>query len=244
MPYRRLPNTDAARIKALKTAINHGYENDIRSMVIPLPVLEEAKFFIKSFENAHTSYVQSLREQTSGSKKCQELAKRAKLYVSHFIQVLNFCVIRGEIKVESKEFYGLDPDNFLVPDLSTDSAILEWAEKIIKGETDRTAHGGIPLYNPAAAKVKVHYDLFQEAYFSQRIYQNNTLRTLNALSGLREKADQIILEIWNSVESHFQDLEPEQKLEKCRHLGVVYYYRKGEKAKLNDSDRYSLSYIS
>ena len=37
MPYRRLPNTDSARIKALKTAINKCSETDFNDVVVSFP---------------------------------------------------------------------------------------------------------------------------------------------------------------------------------------------------------------
>jgi hypothetical protein len=36
------------------------------------------------------------------------------------------------------------------------------------------------------------------------------------------------LNIWNQVEAQFKDLEPYERLKKCREYGIVYYYRKGE----------------
>ena len=47
---------------------------------------------------------------------------------------------------------------------------------------------------------------------------------------MRDRADELILDIWNQVEAKFQDVSPnEKRLEKCRDYGLIYYYRTGEK---------------
>ena len=46
---------------------------------------------------------------------------------------------------------------------------------------------------------------------------------------LRERGNEIILDIWNQVEACFKDEKPYSRLQKCTQFGLVYYYRKGEK---------------
>ena len=53
------------------------------------------------------------------NKQYRHIVQNARMYISHFIQVLNLAVIRGEIKKEQKLLYGLDPHQHVVPDLTT-----------------------------------------------------------------------------------------------------------------------------
>lgn len=106
----------------------------------------------------------------------------------------------------------------------------EWGRKIIDGETKRTSQGGIPIYNPTIAKVRVHYDIFTDSYDRQKNLQALTARSLDSLSTMRTTADELILDIWNQVEKKFEDVSPnEKRLELCRDYGLIYYYRTGEK---------------
>ena len=228
MPYRRLPNTDIARIKSLKCALEQDLLLPFPNRVISGGVIEVAGVFLSAFESAHSEYERVFEEQIHANKTFQELAKNAKLYVSHFIQVLNLSVIRKEINPELKILYGLNPNTQNVPELSSDTLVLEWGEKIIQGEKARLSKGGTPLYNPAIAKVQVHYDMFKTAYYQQKIRQKNTARTLSRLSSLRIKADEIICNIWNQVEAKYGDMELKKRLDNCKKYGVVYYYRRGE----------------
>lgn len=225
MPYRRLPNTDQARIKALSIAVEKG---DTYNPVISLKTLSEARRFLPRFKTAQIYYKQCFDNQVSTNRKFQVNARNARLYISHFIQVLNLAVIRSEIKEEYKDLYELPRDTNNVPDLTSEASVLEWGERIIKGERERMRLGGIPIYNPTIAKVTVHYDIFKEGYECQKNRQLITSRSLNSLAAMREYTDEIILDIWNQIERHFESLPREERLNKCREYGLVYYYRSGE----------------
>ena len=218
MPYRRLPNTDQARVRALKAAVEKGEMYNVRDLAITLKTLFEARNFLHRFEAAQIYYTQCYDNQSRASRKHQMNVKTARLYISHFIQVLNLAVLRDEIKVAHKELYGLPASN-TVPDLLSEASLVEWGKKIIEGEQ-------------LIARVKVHYDIFLESYERQKNYQALTNRSLDELASMRDRADELILDIWNQVEAKYQDVTPnDTRLEKCRDYGLIYYYRSSEKIK-------------
>ncbi len=229
MPYRRLPNTDQARLRALRTAIRQGGQQTYNEQVISFASVREAENFLNVFEKQSILYNQTFENQVNANKKYQQVLNNVRMYISHFIQVFNLSVIRGEIKKEQKLLYHLDPDTHNVPDLSTETAILEWGQNIITGENERIRHGGMPIYNPTIAKVHVHYEMFKEYKSGQRLSQATTNRNWEELVNLREKGDKIILDIWNQVEGFYKNETPYKKLMKCKQYGLVYYYRRNEK---------------
>lgn len=229
MPYRRLPNTDNARIKALRTAIEK-HNSLFGRNVISLDV-NKLEVMLRNFENAQIRYKDSLETQASANRKFQKYVKNAKLYISHFIQVLNLCVIRNEIKKEQKLLYNLEPENFTVPDLSSNDSILYWGESIISGEQSRITQGGAPIYNPTIARVNVAFSLFKDAYFSQKTHQNTTARQLETLSEQREDVDYVLSTLWNQIETAFANLPNDERIARCKEYGVVYYLRKEEREK-------------
>jgi hypothetical protein len=143
MPYRRLPNTDQARIRALKAVVAKGDTYNVYDLAVSLKVLTDARNFLVKFEAAHSYYVECFERQSKAGRKHQANVKTARLYISHFIQVLNLAVIRSEVRTVHKEFYGLDMRNNNVPDLSTEAALAEWGRKIVEGESRRISQGGI-----------------------------------------------------------------------------------------------------
>ena len=229
MPYRRLPNTDQARLRALRTAIQRADKQEFAEQVVTLKTTHEAKTYLSVFEKQLIQYQHTLENQVSANKRYQQIVHNARLYISHFIQVLNLAVIRGDIKKDHKLFYQLDPNVHTVPDLTTEAALIQWGKYIIDGENERVRNGGLPIYNPAIAKVQVHYEVFKAYKSTQKIHQSSTNRSWEELVSLREKGDAIILDIWNQVEAKFKDERPFSRLQKCQQYGLIYYYRKGEK---------------
>ena len=120
MPYRRLPNTDLARLHALQNAIQRAQGADYTEQVIPYKVQSEAQRFLVQFENIVMQSKDNYASTVNANKQYRHIVQNARMYISHFIQVLNLSVIRGEIKKEQKLLYGLDPHQHIVPDLSTE----------------------------------------------------------------------------------------------------------------------------
>jgi len=232
MPYRRLPNTDSARIRAMKSALEMSRKTNRKDLAFSPVVLQRLTTFLPHFEMAIANQRRAFTEQTRSSKKYTGLLRKARLYVSHFIQVLNFTIIRGEFKPAVREFYGIDPKDKTVPSLVHDIDVVTWGERVLKGEQQRIMKGGNPIYSPSVALVRVNYENFKQAYDFQKILKNNSTRFTKKVSELREEADNIILTIWNQVEEKWIDLNDDQRRDQCSQYGLVYVYRKGEKERL------------
>lgn len=235
MPYRRLPNTDAARMRALKRAYAKGYALPPSELAFSQETYSRLGLFINSFELALSEYRTAYKRQAESSGEYQRIARKAKLYVSHFIQVLNMAILREELKENVRKDYGIPINQSSVPSLANDADVVEWGQRIIDGEFARTSQGRTPMQNPSAAVLRVHYEKFIDAYQRQRILQQNTSRTLNTLSELRPQADAIILDLWNEVESFFSALDINQARENAKEYGVTYVYRKNELKDPNDT---------
>ena len=228
MPYRRLPKTDLTRLSALRIAISKGEKDGINNQIIPMKLQHEAKNLLMRYEQSLFDYKQSIANQRANANKYRNNTKLARLYLSHFIQVVNLAIIRGELKKSVKSFYGLDEDADNVPNLSSDKLLLAWGEKIITGESERTKHGGAPIYNPNIAKVKVYYDIFKENQTEQAMFLKNIKYYAGILKDLRDKCDALIFEIWNDVEAQFINLPWHERIKKCSEYGLIYYLRRGE----------------
>lgn len=228
MPYRRLPNTDQARLRALKTAIREGGSEAFGGQVILYKTIIEAQGFLTVFEKQAIQYKQMHDNQVAANKQYLQVVSNVRMYISHFIQVLNLAVIRGDIKKEQKQFYQLDLNTHNVPDLSTETALMNWGRNIIEGENERIRNGGFPIYNPTIGKVQVHFEVFKEFKMTQKLHQSTTNKNWGDLAKLRDKADEIILDIWNQIEDFYKNETPYNRLVKCQKYGVIYYYRKNE----------------
>lgn len=230
MPYRRLPNTDKARIKSMHLALSKGETLDMFDLAFSQKLLNELNTFLPRYEREIFQYQQGLNRQVSANRTYQDKLKKARLYVSHYIQAINMAVMRGELKPEEQVYLGLKKDTKAVPTLSTEASIVRWGEKVIEGDMKRIANGGTAIYCPSIANVKVHFERFKDNYGNQQFLKSNTNRLLENVAIQRSIADDLILNIWNEVEKKFENIiNTEKRLEACREYGIIYYYRKGEK---------------
>ncbi|MFP4448302.1 MAG: hypothetical protein ACOCZ4_00735 [Bacteroidota bacterium] len=243
MPYRRLPNTDKSRLKALKTAHNKGTDLPPFKLAFTQETLQRLSSFLPKYEKAIREYHDTYKIQTKNHKEYSNKLKKVKLYISHFIQVLNMSVMRGEMPPNSKKYYGLDENSRKVPSLNSEQDLLEWGQKLIDGENQRKIKGLPPVTNPTIAVVKVHYDKFVDAYRFQKQLQENHARSAETIQEFRKEADNIILNIWNEVEKTFEKEPEDIKREKASEYGVVYVYRKNELGRINLFGRNEQSFI-
>ena len=106
MPYRRLPNTDQARLRALKTAIVMGQKKESDDLAFSEKSLNRLRAFYTNFETTLIHHKLARTQQEKSSNTYLGTVKKARLYLSHFIQVLNFSIQRGDIKSSVRDFYG------------------------------------------------------------------------------------------------------------------------------------------
>ena len=228
MPYRRLPKTDAARLKALKTIIDNNEVYIVRNRVVDWKILNKCQPVYDRLLTACQQYKVRMDAQKRKNARYPQLLKNATMYLSHFIQVLLMAVERGEIKPQTLSLYGLPNDATALPDMRQPDQLLEWGDRIIKGERERIKNKGIQIYNPTIGKVLTHLDIFREAYMAQKNKQMLTAKALENIQKLRPEVDEVILELWNQIENHYADQPPEVRFRECSKLGVVYYYRRKE----------------
>lgn len=229
MPYRRLPNTDRARLKALLKAYQKGKETPPFNLAFSQSTYQKVVSFLPGFEQKLMLQKSAIAKQIERNKEHQCLMKKAKLYISHFVQVINMAIQRGELKPAILDYYQLNACHKKLPPLNTEEEIITWGKRIIDGETERIKNGMSPITNPTIAVVKVRFEKFYESCHNQKSLRQSNCRTLKELADARLVADQIILNIWNEVEDTFKDLpDDELRRGKASEYGLVYVFRKSE----------------
>jgi len=229
MPYRRLPNTDEARMRAITTALRQA------ESVLPKDIAFSQAEFVRlrnvtqNFNQILITHRQSYKTRVQSNINYQESFKKTKLYVSHFIQVLNMCIARNEIPKTARKLFGIGINDKTVPNITSEEMLLEWGKIVLEGEKERVTKGGIAIYNPKIAIVKVEYDKFYDLFHYQKTLREIHDRASAKLDEYRKEVDDVILNIWNETESHFEKISPELKREFAGKYGIVYVYRKKEK---------------
>ena len=237
MPYRRLPKTDQARIRALKAAVDSSVKGGIFTNVLTHDTYHRAKELLERFSREVAVYKRCVAEQSpkKGNESYEAALKKARMYVSHFIQVLSMCIMRGEVARSKRPYYGLPENEDTVPNLFSEASVLEWGQKIIAGEQRRQGEGGVPIYNPTMGRVSVVFELFKEMYDRRHLLQTRTAEALANISNMRYEVDELIFEVWGEVEKSFASLSGDARIKKCAEYGVIYYYRP-DRAKKRSAD--------
>jgi hypothetical protein len=236
MPYRRLPNTDTARIKAMRTALNKGKELPPNKLAFSSKTIVHLQKFLPQFDQNLQLYRQALSTQNKKSKEYNDTLKKARIYLTHFIRVMNMAILRGELPAETRAFYGLATDESTVPSLNTENELMSWGRRIIEGEQFRIKKGGSPITNPTIAVVKVRFENFLESWTFHNTLAKRTIDFTEKNYALRKEADEIILQLWNEVENTHSSLPEEIRKTKSEEYGLVYFYRKGELEKTNAAE--------
>src|SRR5512133_1704603 len=151
MPYRRLPNTDAARIRALSTALEKGKEVPPHKLAYSAKTIVRLLKFLPLFENSIQLQRQAMATQNKKSKEYNESIRKARIYLTHFIRVMNMAIFRGDLPAETRTYYGMAINESTVPSLNSENELVSWGKRIIEGEEFRIRKGGNPISNPTVA---------------------------------------------------------------------------------------------
>lgn len=228
MPYRRLPNTDSARIRAMHAALKRGKEIPPFKMAFSQKNLVRLQGFLPTYEHTIGLQRQTITSQSDKSKDFQEISRKARLYVSHFLRVMNMAILRGELSPETRTYFDVPVDDQTAPTLASDNELISWGKRIIDGENFRKRKGLTPITNPSIAVVRVWYDKYLDSYRFHKTLSKKTSEYATKTAELRKEADGLILSIWNEVEASLTNVPEDIRRPEAEKYGLVYVFRKNE----------------
>jgi hypothetical protein len=228
MPYRRLPTTDKARLRALEAATKKISANQGGKLIVSYKTIEDLKNAKYKFESHLKQYELNIQIQSEKNQEYKTAMECARMYVSHFIQVLFLTSERGEINGGIK-YYGLESFEGKVPPLNSEEEILFWGNKVVEGEQKRIRSGGSAIYNPSIALVKIKVEAFNDAALYQQNLKRNTTRSYDKMQELRKSTNDFIGLLWNEIEENIKTDIPKHKRQLAQEYGIVYVFRRKEK---------------
>jgi len=138
LPYRRLPTTDAARLRALYSAFQVADQQSISHLAYSHGYIHTLRNIHQQLESVKAQQVAAQKQVHRISRDNQANAYKTRLYLSHFIKVFNMSISREEIHPKERQFFGMRNDEANLPDLKTDTSLYDWGKRIIEGENKRT----------------------------------------------------------------------------------------------------------
>jgi hypothetical protein len=229
MPFRQLPTTDAGRSQALNAAKSKAdTTTNAAQRVISAETRTALDTLAPLFNQEVLERGTALSEQTAASSALALSVSSLRTLVSHYFQVMNFAIARGEIPATARALYQIDVGDESVPALSREADVDLWARRIAEGEKARTDAGGLPMAMPSAAQVAAAYTNFTEKQKAQSNSKDHFDKEQGDVVNLREKVDDTIRDTWDEVEFAFRREDPPNLRRKAREWGVVYALRPNE----------------
>ena len=147
---------------------------------------------------------------------------KTRTYISHYFQSFNNGIVRGLFPASHRAFYGIDLTDSSVPTLTTETNVLHWGSKIGTGDAARITAGGAPMAMPTADEVADEYTILLGLNTQQSTLKDAYDNAQEGVANMRLDVDNLILRIWDEVETAFDDETPSSKRRKAREWGVVY----------------------
>jgi hypothetical protein len=222
-------------MRALEAASKKANTTPAGKLAFSYKTIEELRTVKNKFENLLKLYEQNIKIQSEKNQDYKIAMEKARMYVSHFIQVLFLTSERGEINGGIK-YYGFENFEGKVPPLNTEEELLFWGNKVVEGEQKRIQSGGSAIYNPSIALVRIKLEEFKDAAMYQQNLKRNTSRTYDKMQELRKSTNDFISQMWNEIEENIKTDVPKHKRQLAQEYGIVYIFRRKEKKVLNPKE--------
>jgi len=219
---RRLPNSDDTLTTVIRTAFAR------MGIVLPvqIPFSAATQAFLTSFialwNAALMTKDETLAEQTAATELVDADRVKLRMFISHFIQVFNLGVARGEYTAAQRSFFNLPIDSDALPSLDTDADLLLWGGRIVDGDARRLTAGGAAMSNPTAAQVSSALHNFTTTSTAQALKVLAFQDASTVVVNLRPDGNKLALKIYDEGEAFYNELPPATKRERCRPWGIRY----------------------
>lgn len=233
MPTRNLPRTQVTRMHVLRQASLKGNGNPAASH--PFSAAHFARINLNSPTSAGSIFAAALvnlsaKEQAlsaSTDTTAALLTSQLRL-VSHFFQVLDLAIVRGDWPPATREYHGRDKTAGPLPRLTTYDDAVVWSGHIQTGETERASDEGagfIAMSNPTAARVQTGATALTAALLPHSNYKTALIDAQQAVENLLPGPtgiDQLLLDHYDEVEHFYRNLPDGARRDQCRQWGLLY----------------------
>ncbi len=196
--------------------------NDVSKLAFSALTYEKLNEFLPGFENKINQRKEALVKQTTSTVEKNIAFSKAKMFASHFYQVFNFGVQRGEFYDTDRAYYGMNVNDKRRPNIMVDSDLFLWGQNIIDGEEARIADGGKPMCLPSVEKFEEEFNIFKTLYSKQSKLKDIYDISQENVAALLDDAKFLVKDIWMEVEFAFRHDTLASKRRKCREYGIVY----------------------
>jgi hypothetical protein len=229
MVYRRLPNSTPQRLAVLLHLSQRVAATPPALVPLTAATIEKLNTFFPQYHQKIKEGKVALYQQASQTARVVPAKKLAMWLVLDFLDAVQNAIRRGFFPPSVRSYYGLPVERRTRPILNTEADIIEQGERVVRGEAERVARGGVPVTFPAIADVAAAVEDFKQKNLQQSNVKDAYDRAQEAIAAENPKADKLILKCWNEIEAAFDEGDKPSLRRKAREWGVVYVERKKKK---------------
>jgi hypothetical protein len=222
------PDTDTQRIQALNAGRTKYVNTAVGSRAFSADTFTRLDAMLPIFSLEMQQRGAALSAQSAVVVASNPQRRMLRLYVSHFIGGLNNAILREELPATDRALYQLDVNSGMVPKLTTDLDLMQWADNIITGEAARIAAGGTAMSNPSAAQVEAKRNILAPLLIDLSAKKDAYDKEQEDVAALLLDVDDIITDMWDEVLFTFRKDDAASMRRKAREWGVVYRPDAGE----------------
>jgi hypothetical protein len=235
MPFRKLPLTDvqlqlamSKLISAYDLRVTNQPDETKREYAFSPETYAELKDIQLLFNKEIDERTDALSVRSTSVLLRKQVMKKLKKCVDHFFIVLNLAIDREVLKSTVRPLYGLDVNQKDIPVIYSHNDLVNWANKIIHGETYRIAAGEIPVQFPSLADVQAAYDDYIAKHQNLSTVAINLITQQTDVKRLRKRIKAAIRDAWDQIEFYYRRNTPSGKRQYARGWGIEYSRKKGE----------------
>lgn len=222
MPTRRLPRSDDERSTALSTCSAKAQSTAPANWLITSAQNSTMSATLSQWRNYRNVLGPALHAQTAATATVEMALATCARYNSHFIQVLNLAIERGNLPASVRSYYQLPLTHADVPLMNTCPLALLWAGNLKNGETARVAAGGPPMSWPTIAQVNTAATACINAENIQSSAKSSYDLAQESVADLRPTVDVVVKDLWDTIEFNLRTDAPSSLRRKAREWGVAY----------------------
>lgn len=229
MPFRRLPNSVDTLDKAM-IALRDKMSTNPTSLPFSDALSTRFQAFAPGFVQKVVDSQSLLQDQGKATVNAVASQEKLAMIESHFIQVFNFRIARGESPATDRAFYKIDFDDDTVPKLTSKADVKLWAGQLTLGEAKRVSKGGAPMVDPSATLLQNASNDYTAKLKIQSDFKTSYDKIQEELAAMLEEGLELIRDIWDEIEFTYHKEKPPSMRRKSMEWGVVYVLRPDEQA--------------
>ena len=219
---RKLPDSNIGRRQALNTAKGKMDSLDAADNILTAKTTDRLNINVDKYNTAFTDIAAALVLYYDAIEKARSQRLLLRKWVKNYFASLKLFINAGEILPSARAFYELGVTNTRQPNISSDEKLLAVAAKVISGDFNRRAKGGVALNTPTIEEFTDIYNTAKPiimAISNTRTALKNEQRKLRKL---KEEVDDVIVHIWDEIEAEYSKNTPSSRRTLCRQWGAKF----------------------